>query len=210
MIFDCEAVETRGEDGALQSAGMRWTEARGFWESAVHFIGDMMFYLGLVAIGAGLLAPLFKSGMPMLVVAGVILVCVAWGLYWLGWRVPGRKRELTFWRDGLGFAPFGLSTWAAHHDRLKWPHTEINTIEAEQVVFPKVGQGTIYTHGVRIFFKGGQIAHVAKHLEPDDAHMLGVRLTHARLALGDDVTLATIRSAPSHPGRGKSGEILID
>jgi len=210
MIFDCEAVETRGEDGALQGAGVRWTEARGFWESAVHLVGDLMFYLGLVAIGAGLVAPLFKSGMPMLVVAGVICVCVAWGLYWLGWRLPGRKRELTFWQDGLGFAPFGLSTWAPHHDRLKWPHTEIGSIEAEQVVFPKAGQGTIYTHGVRIFLRGGQVAHVAKHLAPDDAHMLAVRLTHARLALREDVTRATIRSAPSHPDRGKSVEILID
>jgi len=206
MRFECTPVEARSASGHLEAAGVRWSECRVFIEGAVSVLGAFCLCAGLMSFSAMLIVA--DKRIPLYL--GLVLVAACYATIRLEWMVPGRRRELTFWRDGLGLAPFGLSTWGPHHDRLKWPHTDIGSIEAEQVVFPKAGQGTVYTHGVRIFFRGGQVAHIAKHLEPDAAHMLAVRLTHAIVALREDMASATTRSVRSNSSAKMPVEILID
>jgi hypothetical protein len=137
----------------------------------------------------------------------VFLMKLGHGVYMLGCWVSlfGLGGALTFWRDGESSAPFGLSPWPGHHNSLAWPHAQIVSIEAEQVVTPKGEDPTPYTHGVRIFWKGGRVAHVAQNLEPDDAHLLAVALTEALAALREDTATAVERFAQTkHLKRGSA------
>lgn len=198
MMFDCEPVEASGE-GRLNASGVRWTEARTWTEAILMKLGHAVYMLGcwvsLFGLGGALLGVL----PPFVPLVGGLLIAAAWGVFRLAWRVPGRKRELTFWRDGESSAPFGLSPWPVSHNSLAWPHAQIVSIEAEQVVTPKGEDPTTYTHGVRIFWKGGRVAHVAQNLEPDDAHMLAVRLTEALAALREDMATAVQRVGQTRP-----------
>jgi hypothetical protein len=130
---------------------------------------------------------------PIVPIAVAGLFALAACLMWAEIHMPGRERELTFWRNGLAYAPLGLSTWPWDHDRCKSPHTDIKSIEAEQLVFPKHGEDPppIYTHGVRIFMRNGEVVHIARNLEPDDAHMLAVRLTKARNELKNSMAASS-------------------
>jgi len=205
MMFDCEPVEA-SSDGRLNASGVRWTEARTWTEAVLMKLGHAVYMLGcwvsLFGLG-GALAGLLPPFVPLL---GGLLIGAAWGMFRLTWRVPGRTRELTFWRDGESSAPFGLSPWPAHHNSLAWPHAQIVSIEAEQVVTPKGEDPTPYTHGVRIFWKGGRVAHVAQNLEPDNAHMLAVALTEALVALREDMATAVERFAQTKPPRPSSAK----
>lgn len=210
MEFSCEPTETRDESGRLEAIGVRWTEARLFSESAVHFVGGCLYFGGLAAIAGGLISFLFKNPNPGFIGLGLALLPLSFVACWLGWRVPGRDRELSFWPGGLIYAPFGFSTYGSECDRLKLPHTGVASIEAEQLVFPKGNEKPTYTHGVRIFFRNGQVAHIASRLEPDDAHMLAVLLTQALMTLREEVASVAHarasrrasrpnRAAPSRP-----------
>lgn len=210
MIFNCETVAAWGEDETLEAIGARWTEARTFSERALQKAGEVVFYAGFVVGAGGLFGAVAGVFPPVAPVVGVLLVWAAYGLMWLGWRVPGKARELTFWRDGTGFASFGLSTWHRDRDRLRHPHTDIVSIEAEQVVTPKGDDPTVYTHGVRMFFRSGEVSHIAQRMEPDDAHMLAVRLTQSLVQLRESMVTAS-RGGSRSAGHGRrEPERVID
>ena len=66
-------------------------------------------------------------------------------------------------------------------------HGEIANIEAEQVEAPKEEAAVNYTHGVRMIMRRGKVNHIAKNLEPDQAHEVAVRLTNALASLRNDM-----------------------
>lgn len=206
MRFDCTPVEARDASGQLEAAGVRWTECRVFIEGTVSVLGAFCLCGGFMSFSAMLMVE--DKRMPFYLGLALLAACYA-TVRW-EWMVPGRRRELTFRRDGSILAHYGMAQYPAHFDRVTGHQADIGSIEAEQVVFPKGDQGNVYTHGVRIFFRGGQVAHMAKHLEPDAAHMLAVRLTQALVALREDMASATVGSARSNAGRTVPVEILID
>ena len=189
MIFECEMVEARGEDGALDGIGVRWTEARTLCEAAVHKLAEVTFLVAFF-LGFGGFALAAAGGAPI-VIAVIVVVCLlgtlSWKLFMLGWRVPGRVREVTFWHDGIMRAPFGLSTANLKNNESQLPHAGIESIEAEQLIMPKGENPPTYTHGVRVCYGSGHINHIAQHLAPDQAHMLAVNLTQALAELRKEI-----------------------
>lgn len=167
MIFECKRVSIRNDDGTYDAAGVRWTEARWLCEHA-------MFAMGLVCFAVGLV--LFVS-------AGVVYLALVWVSFMVivsAYQLPGRKREILFFQDGRMETPRGLSTNELYDGERWLDHTGIESIEIEQLEFPKERAPYAYTHGVRIFYADGEMSHVAKNLTADDAHMLAVRLNQAR------------------------------
>lgn len=189
MIFKCEMVEARSEDGVLDGIGVRWTEARPLCEAAIHKLAEVTFLVAFF-LGFGGVALAAAVGTPF-VVAVIVVVCLlgtlSWKLFLLGWRVPGRVREVTFWHDGIMRAPFGLSTANLKNNESQLPLASIESIEAEQLIPPKGENCTIYTHGVRVFYGSGHINHIAQYLAPDHAHMLAVNLTQALAELRKEI-----------------------
>lgn len=161
MTFKCEWIQKWAEDDTLEAVGLRWTEYRPFREGLCLILGIPGIVLGL-AIGVG------GHG------AGFLLVLGGAALIYAMIFMPGRPREIVFWRDGRMETPLGLSTGNLRPGRRWLHHTGIRSVETERL--PGAGS---YTHGVRIFYEGGETSHVAKNLMPDDAHMVAVRLTTA-------------------------------
>ncbi|NBU58333.1 MAG: hypothetical protein EBS23_00855 [Betaproteobacteria bacterium] len=209
MMFRCQIVENRDDDGRATCLGARWTEARPVCEALCHGMGTCVFVVA-VMIGIGSLLLVGLGPEPVLAGLGIaaLLYGVAYGLFWIGWRVPGRVRELTFWREGATVAPTGLSTVKLRHGTLHLPHSDILSIEAEQCLKPKGDDATIYTHGVQIFYGSGHVVHIADKLAPDQAHMLAVSLTTALAELRQDMGI-TARGGSAAP-RLKAEERVID
>lgn len=161
MTFKCEWIQKWAEDDTLEAVGVRWTEYRPFVETASLVLGLPAIVMGVGAVfsghGGGLLFALGGAGL-----IGAMIY------------TSGRPREIVFWRDGRMETPLGLSTGNLRPGRRWLHHTGIKSIETERL--PGTGP---YTHGVRIFYEGGETSHVAQNLMPDDAHMVAVRLTTA-------------------------------
>lgn len=189
MIFDCETVEACGEDGALDAIGVRWTEARTFCEAAIHKVAAVMGLVTVLAAYGGVMLAATAGAQVLVIVVMAVFVfgILTWTLLWLGWRVPGRVREVTFWYDGVMRAPFGLSTARLKNNESQLPVASIESIEAEQLIFPSGDNPPIYTHGVRIIYATGHISHIARHLAPDQAHMVAVKLTQALAELRKEI-----------------------
>ena len=192
MIAHCESIEARTGQGELIEAGVEWNEAQPLTEAAIHKVGEWSFYLSLMVFVLGLGMSAISGTPSLLILAGVALFGLAKGLFWVGWRVPGEMRDLRFNSDGAIVVPLGLSATSVRGDRLRISHAEIASIEAEQVVFPKGENPTCYTHGVRMFFRSGQVVHIAKDIEPDHAHMLAVRLSQALVGLREEMAIASM------------------
>lgn len=207
MRFKCEVVEARGEDDALEGIGVRWTEAHTFIEGVLAAVGGLGFFVGLCGLGGGILA-VGRPGAGEMILFGAAVLVAAMGVLWWSIVLPGRHRELSFWRDGAMLTPRGLST------NFLWPgqrwleHTGLRSIESEQRVFPKGEERAVYTHGVRLFYASGDVNHIAKNLEPDDAHMLAVKLTQALKELR--VSMATPLLAGRQQASGESAGRVID
>lgn len=207
MRFKCQIVETRGEDDTLEGIGVRWTEPHKFTECVLAMVGGLGFFVGLCGLGGGILA-VGQQGAGEIILFGVAILVLASGVLWWAIVLPGRERELTFWRDGLMLTPLGLST------NFLWPgnrwldHTGLRSIESEQLVFPKGDDKPTYTHGVRLFYASGDVNHIAKNLEPDDAHMLAVKLTQALKELR--VSMATPLLVGRPQASGESAGRVID
>ncbi len=192
MIAHCESIEARTGEGELIEAGVEWNEAQPLTEAAILKVGEWTFYLSLMVFVLGLGMSAINGALPLLIVAGVALWGLAKGLFWCGWRVPGEMRDLRFATDGAIIVPLGLSATSVRGDRLRLSHAEIASIEAEQVVFPKGEDPTAYTHGVRMFFRSGEVVHIARDIEPDHAHMIAVRLSQALLGLREEIAIASM------------------
>lgn len=189
MKFACDIVEERDDDGRIAGIGARWTEARTWCEAAVHAVGGVFFFASAMTGIGSLVLLAFAPGLGVVGLAAAgLLLAVSYHVFWLGWRVPGRRRELTFWRDGGTCAPWGLSTVELDDDdEIGLPQSDILSIEAEQCVKPAKDDQTIYTHGVVIFYDSGHVVHIAHKLAPDQAHRLAVSLTTALAELRRDM-----------------------
>lgn len=192
MIAHCESIEARNGEGELVEVGAEWNEARPMTEAAIHQVAEWSFYLSLIVFVLGLGISIKYDAPSLLILASAGLFGLAKGLFWVGWRVPGEMRDLRFATDGAIIVPLGLSATSVRGDRLRLSHAEIASIEAEQVVFPKGEDPTCYTHGVRMFFRSGQVVHIARDIEPDHAHMLAVRLSQALVGLREEMAIASM------------------
>ncbi len=190
MILKSEFGVSRNEAGEIEQVWVTWTEAKVFAEAAMDKLGEWALKLGFAAASVGSVYALAIDAerlLPRAIISSVLLFGLFWWLAWHRWRVPGQPRTLIFHRDGSTTIPWGLSTASARLRSLSTPHSQIVSIEAEQVVFPKGDDSTTYTHGVRLVYGNGHIDHIAKNLEPDDAHLIAVRLTQALMELREEM-----------------------
>jgi hypothetical protein len=206
MSFECNYLEDRNADGSIEATALQWTEVNAWFETLMLFVAIAAF------IGGGVVTlfggnpwiprtPFSIGGSLFLMVSPFLLLSSA---------VLGTPRALVFHRDGRIAAPLGFSSYPRSFKHVTGTLADIASIEARQTVRPTQGTQTTRTHGVVLFKRNGDIAYVASRLHPDSAHKLAVQMTHALVALREDIMSATIRSAPSHPGRGNTVEILID
>lgn len=209
MIFACETLEQRDEDGNLEAVGVRWTEARVLVEGAIDRVGQLLCAIALLGIPAVLFGYAARL-VPLEAALGFVAFALAviGGLIVTSARLEGVPRELSFWRDGTCYAPHGLRCLAWRQDRLPWLVSDIDNIEVEQTVKPVPGKETVYDHGVRIMVKRGRIAHVAHRLEADDAHKLNALLIEALAELRAGA--GSERVASRMAGRAIKQEQLID
>lgn len=189
MTFQCEFVEDRDENGNLQEFGVCWTEGRVGLEQFASFVVCVLVLGGLGATAVAFATWTPAAGMPIWVFGGVAFLVIwgGWELMKLCFLIPGRKRELTFWRDGTIYAPFGMAAYPSEHDRVTGDHADIVSIEARQFAFPEGQRKPWYAHGVTVYKRNGQMAHVAKYLEQEEAHMLAVNLSQALEAMRDEL-----------------------
>lgn len=210
MTFQCDFVEDQDENGNLQVFGVQWTEARVGLEQFATFVVCLLFFGGIGLTAAGFLTWTPATGVPIGLFGGVavFLIWGWWELLKLCFRMPGRKRELTFCRDGTIYAPFGMAAYPSEHDRVTGHHADIVSIEARQFAFPEGQRKPWYAHGVTLYKRNGQMAHVAKNLEQEEAHMLAVNLTQALEAMREE--LATSVWDKIRGSRDDSGKPPID
>lgn len=191
MIFSCQIVEDRDEDGTLKGIGARWTEARTVVEFFLEKLVDVAMFVAFICIyGIGLFAS--QMGWGLAFALALASAGLAYSMMRAAVHCPGRTRELTFWRDGVVRAPVGLAAAWFENGESRLPHADIESIEVEQVSEPDKNRAVNYSHGVRIFYRTGHVVHVARHMEPDDAHRLAVGLTNA---------LRELRTSMAHEGR---------
>lgn len=202
MKFDCKAASHRNAKGEVEEAWVTWTEARLFTEWVIRAIGYTFFlfsiWVGVFGSIASLLSEKPISAAACLI-GGGLLFALAWHIPGLRWRIAGNTRGITFHRDGRILIPMGLSPMPLSRGHLSLPHTQIVSIEVEQLIFPKPDDDGVYTHGVRLLFRRGQIAHIAKNLDADEAHMVTVYLNQALMELREDIANANMPVAWSAP-----------
>ncbi|MDX2265903.1 MAG: hypothetical protein NW215_13160 [Hyphomicrobiales bacterium] len=209
MMFKCEIVEDKERSGSLKACGVRWSEARIFWERLLNIVANLLLFIGVpVALWGAACLVLGERG-AAIIVPGGILAGAGYGLAWLAANMGGVQRELWFYRDGTIRAPFGLAG-NAHHTSIAGHVSDVVSIEAVQVVTPQPPAVAFYPHGVKLYKRNGQIRLVARHLDPEQAHMLAVKLTTALTALREDMIGGVIRNAAARPGRRKAENVFID
>ena len=212
MIFSCQIVEDRNEDGTLNAIGARWSEARAFAEFILERLVDVAMFVAFICIvGIGLFAPKIGLGMSLALV--VVTAGTAYGMMRAVVHCAGRTRSLIFWRDGIMRAPRGLAAAWFEDGESRLPHADIVSIEVEQVSEHDKNRALNYTHGVRIFYRTGHVVHVARHIEADDAHRLAVCLTQAltelRASMAQEGRTARSRRMRDQPRR-QQAEAVID
>jgi len=212
MIFNCQIVEDRDKDGSLNAIGARWTEARTFREFVLQFFVYVAMFLSFITI-AGFWVIASENGFILALALVGGMAAIVYGLMRAVVHCPGRTRELTFWRDGGVRAPVGLAAAWFENGQSRLPHADIESIEVEQVSEPYKDRTMNYSHGVRIFYRTGHVVHVARHIEPDDAHRLAVALTNAlgelRTSMAHEGRTARSRSVRGQP-RGQRTPAFID
>lgn len=211
MKFDCQAASHRNANGEVEEAWVTWTEARVFREWVIKAIGYTFFlfsiWVGVFGSIACLLSEKPLSATACLIGGGLCLA-LAWHIPGLRWQMAGNKRAISFHRDGRILIPMGLSPMPSSRDQLRLPHTQIVSIEVEQRIFPKPDDDGVYTHGIRLLFRRGQIAHIAKNLEADEAHMVTVYLNQALMELREDIANANMPKVWSAPQGRASPESM--
>lgn len=211
MKFDCQAASHRNAKGEVEEAWVTWTEARVFAEWVIRATGYAVFML---SIGVGLIGSLIflEANNPLGAVGSLVssglLLALALYISRIPWRMAGNMRGITFHRDGRILIPMGLSPMPLSRGHLSLPHTQIVSIEVEQLIFPKPDDDAVYTHGIRLLFRRGQIAHIAKNLEADEAHMVTLYLNQALMELREDIANANMPVAWSAPQGRASPESM--
>lgn len=173
MIFECHEFEETGPNGDMTGIGISWTEAKIMREKACDLIGRAVFGLALL-IGAAACAAAFVGAQPIsfhLIIAAFSLLGMVWFMAHTEVHMPGKKKWIVFWRDGL-ISSSDEGTWRTKVEDLR-------SVEAEQLKQKKKDEDQPYTHGVRMITRRGRVLHLAKDLEPDDAITLAVMLSEA-------------------------------
>lgn len=205
MSFECNYLEDRNADGSIETTALQWTEVNEWFETLMLFVGIAAFIGGVVTLLDGnpwvprtalsIACSLFLMVSPLLLMSSAVL---------------GTPRALVFHRDGRIEAPLGFSSYPRSFKHVTGTLADIASIEARQTIRPAQATQTARTHGVVLFKRNGDIAYVAGRLHPDSAHKLAVQMTHALVAIREDIMSATIQRAASNPARKSPVEILID
>ncbi len=178
-MFTCQRIAQRKTD-ILDASGVEWTESR-------DGIEGLVFVLVMAGLVSGALVlfftPLFGKDWWKAACVGLALLSpYRWAR---GMEIAGTPRQLLFHRDGRIAAPLGFAAYAAKHRSVTGHHDNIASIEARHMAFK--GASTPNTHGVVLYSRDGDIANVAMHLLPDDAHKVAVQMTLALTELREDL-----------------------
>jgi hypothetical protein len=173
MIFECHEFEETGPNGEMTGIGISWTEAKIIREKACDFIGRAVFGLALLFGAAACFTAVVGArdiSFPLLI-AAFSLLGMAWLVVQAEVHMPGKRKWIVFWRDGL-ISSSDEGTWRTKVEDLR-------SVEAEQLKQKKKDEDQPYTHGVRMITRRGRVLHLAKDVEPDDAITLAVMLSEA-------------------------------
>lgn len=182
MIFTCNTVEQQDHAGNLTMIGVEWCEAHPFLEM-------MMLKAGIFLVVAGPLYALVAvcGGFAGHALMGIAVAVSGGALVWYAREGMGATpRSMLFFRDGSISTPLGMAC-LTNKGIWKVRHGEVANIEAEQVGASKEDEMMIYTHGVRMIMRRGKVNHIAKYLDPDQAHEVAVSLTNALASLRNDM-----------------------
>lgn len=173
MIFECHEFQETGPNGEMTGIGISWTEAKIIREKACDLIGRAVFTVALFVGAAACFTAVVGArdvSFPLLI-AAFSLLGMAWLVVQAEVHMPGKKKWIVFWRDGL-ISSSDEGTWRTKVEDLR-------SVEAEQLKQRKKDEDQPYTHGVRIINRRGRVIHLAKDVEPDDAITLAVMLSEA-------------------------------
>lgn len=173
MIFECHEFEETGPNGEMTGIGISWTEAKIIREKACDLIGRAVFTVALFVGAAACFTVVVGArdiSFPLLI-AAFSLLGMAWLVVQAEVHMPGKKKWIVFWRDGL-ISSSDEGTWRTRVEDLR-------SVEAEQLKQKKKEEDQPYTHGVRMITRRGRVIHLAKDVEPDDAITLAVMLSEA-------------------------------
>lgn len=191
MIFVCNPVARKARDGSTEFRGVEWVEAREALEFVASALAEKLLIGGAIVTVLGLVG-LFATRSAGALLAMLLGLAVAWA----GWeclktsaiRIPPRRRALHFYADGRIHAPLGLCNDGSRARNVRARFADIANIEVEQRDPKPEGCEVWYTHGVRMLTYDGDVLHVARYLEPDEAHKLATRLSAARERLRDELS----------------------
>jgi hypothetical protein len=203
-MFTCQRFVRRNADNILDATGVEWTESR-------DGIEGLIFVLMMAGMVSGALVlfftPAFGSDWWKAACVGLALMSsYRWAR---GMEIAGTPRQLLFHRDGSIAAPLGFAAYAAKHRSVTGHHDNIASIEARHMAFK--GSSTPNTHGVVLYSRDGDIADVAMHLLPDDAHKVAVQMTLALTELREDLASGTTgqgRRQAQSTARGHSRPVV--
>lgn len=173
MIFECNEIEVKDDRGRIEARGIEWTEASTVTETMVFWLAYAAFGFAMLT-GALAAAAVMMNKLDIALMLGIFtggVVAAAYGLCWLGWRVPAKRKQVIFSRSG--------EVTSSEHGLWSTKVQDLRSIEAEQLHQKKKEDDLPYTHGVRILTRRGRVIHLAKDLEPDDAITLAVMLSEA-------------------------------
>lgn len=176
MIFQCETRTDMGRSGEVSMIAVHWTEARRGFELMLHVSGILSLCAGAgsTLIGIGQSADY--------VILGVLLLALSLFAFWQSIVLAGRSRIMQLHRDGTIVTPLGMADWPKHTN-WGWKHGQFMRVEKEQLEQPtpqsSANDRGSYLFGVRVYMRGGAIFCIARYLDPDEAHMVAVRLNEA-------------------------------
>lgn len=207
-MFVCETLKEKEKNGNLRAVGVRWSEARIFWDRLLNIFANLALFVGVPITLFGVACLVLGERGAEIIIPGGLLIVVGYGLSRLAANMGGVPRELWFRRDGTMPAPYGLAAYPSRHRSVSGKPSDVASIEAVQLVFLQPPAVAFHGHGVKLYKRCGQITLIAKHLDTEQAHMLAVKLTDALATLRADAVASTIRNAAA---RGdKYADVLID
>ncbi len=206
-MFECKRIEERNQAGNLVAVGVEWTEHKEWFDTLMALAMFLCLLVGLFTMF--LVSPFVKQWW-FSVGIGLALVVLGFSLFSV--EIPGRPRQLLFYRDGRMLAPLGFAAYAARYKSMSGHLADVVSIEARQTASTHDATKTAYTHGVVLFKRGGDVTYIAKHLHPDAAHKVAVQLTLALTELREALaTATTTRAEPRAQGRARpTVEVFID
>ena len=199
MIFECEAMASRDNNGNLQSCSVFWCDPHVMWENVIDRTGRVMVFAGIGGAIFGVLSMAAKNSTMQMAVAGVAAIAAGLMMVYYCGQLPGRERLVMFMATGEIDSPLGLANNGNSAFRWRKSWREIVNFESEQVR-PTDKDGYVgYTHAVRAVTRSGDVLHVATHMAPNSALKLATNLMSALQTVREEA--ASVGSARSRVGR---------